>query len=66
MNYILFGMDFANGPSRTVCVIYYSGKRGGKTHFMNLWKAVYCPDMLSRELIRRLAAEAILNVIISN
>lgn len=58
------GLDFASGPSRTIIAVY--GMRYGKTYLMRWWQQLYSPDLLSRELIRRLAAEAVINVLVNS
>jgi hypothetical protein len=64
MSNIHFTMDFGRGPAKVVYIVYYGGRAYGKTHFSKLWLQCYHPDLLSQALIRRLAAEAILNVVI--
>jgi hypothetical protein len=62
MNNIYYGMDFANGPSQTVITVWYCGRAYGKTFLSRLWLQCHYSDLLSKQLIRRLAAEAILTV----
>lgn len=65
MDEMTLGMDFNKMPFRTVITIRI-GMRGGKTYLMRWWLQLYHPDLLSRELIRRLAAEAVINVSITS
>jgi hypothetical protein len=55
-----YGIDWGNGESRTVIAIY--GVRFGKTYLMKLWLLAHRSDLLSKQLIRRLAAEAIITI----
>jgi len=64
MNDPIYGIDWGKGDSHTVIAIY--GLRYGKTYLMKLWSMFYCPDLLSKQLIRRLAAEAIITISINN
>lgn len=60
MNENYHGIDWGKGDSHTVIRIY--GIRYGKTYLMKLWQAALYPDLLSKQLIRRLAAEAIITI----
>lgn len=57
---IYYGIDFALGPARTVIVMM--GRSYGKTYLMKMWAMEFAPDLLSRQLIRKLAAEAIITI----
>jgi hypothetical protein len=61
---IHYGIDFGKGDSKTVIAQY--GMRCGKTFFMKMWIAKQRQDLLSKQLIRRLAAEAIINISINS
>lgn len=63
---IYYGMDFSNGPSYTAVIVWYGGRAYGKTFFARLWMQYYYPDLVSQHLIRRLAAEAVINISINN
>jgi hypothetical protein len=60
----IYGIDWGKSDSHTVIAIY--GMRSGKTILLKWWSLVYSPDMLSKALIRRLAAEAILTISLNN
>jgi hypothetical protein len=62
MSNIYYGMDFNNGPSQTVITVWYGGRACGKTFLSRLWLQCHYDDLLSKQLIRGLAAEAILTV----
>lgn len=57
-----YGIDYGKGDSKTVIVIWHGGRAYGKTYYSKLWMQCYRPDLLSKYLIRRLAAEAIINI----
>jgi hypothetical protein len=59
-----YGIDWGNGEPHTVIAIY--GLRYGKTYLMKWWSLIYTPDLLSKQLIRRLAAEAVITISINN
>ena len=59
MSKCIIGMDFNNKPYVTIAIY---GMRCGKTYLMRWWLQLYRPDPLSQHLIRRLAAEAIINI----
>lgn len=66
MNNIYYGMDFAKGPSQTAIVIWYGGRGHSKTFFSRLWMRWRYTDLISKQLIRRLAAEAVINISIKS
>ena len=59
-----YGIDWGKGESKAVVMVY--GLRFGKTFLMKMWIAKQRQDLLSMQLIRRLAAEAVINVSINS
>jgi hypothetical protein len=62
----IYGIDFGSGYSQTVITVRFGGRAYGKTYFSKLWLQYYHPDLLSKHLIRRLAAEAVINISINS
>lgn len=46
--------------------VYLGGRNSGKTIMQRLWMEFYHEDLLTRHLLRRLSAEAILTVSINS
>jgi hypothetical protein len=66
MDSICFGIDYSNTPSQTAYTVWYGGRAYGKTYWSKLWTQCYHPDLLSKHLVRRLAAEAIITISINS
>lgn len=66
MDAITLGMDFNKLPFRTVITIRIGGRAYGKTFLTRLWMQYYYPELITRQLIRRLAAEAVINITINS
>lgn len=62
---IYYGIDYGNGPSYTAVIVWYGGRSYGKTFYSKLWMHWNSPELVSKQLIRRLAAEAVINISIN-
>lgn len=63
---IYHGIDYGKGNPQAAVIVWYGGRAHSKTFFSRLWMQLYYPDLLSRQLIRRLAAEAVINISINS
>jgi hypothetical protein len=57
-------LDWLRDPSKRIIVI--GGHAHGKTFFSRLWMQWNNPELVSKQLIRRLAAEAVINISINS
>jgi dephospho-CoA kinase len=46
--------------------IIVGGRAYGKTFFARLWMQYHYPELITRQLIRKLAAEAVINISINS